>query len=485
MSVNIVNPDGSLQSVAGLNNFPSVGTAAFKDSTNAVTAGSTDLVESGAVKSAIDNAVSNVYKPAGNKTVAELLPALLIADNLGNCYNMTTSGTTTSDFVGGAGNPINENDDVAVVDVGTSGSPSYKFNVLAGKIPEATTTNNGLMSSADKSKLNNVVDNFNYTNLLGTVDLNTVTDNGTYSVYISDAAAQHAPDTGYFTVTAIRFDNNEQFVFQIINHNATGTPTYMRRCSGGIWENWERFVKESDTDAITARNPRNISSDLSNLITAVSEQNLEKYGYKIGDYFDGTSQSSNNFRYWLADMDTFYGGYDYYAVESVHHIGIVVDTNTNSQWYTGSDITDVGYNDSTLHAYLSGTVLNIVKADMIALFGGSTGLEHLLGQTKLWNKLGTWYWSDENTHSQYIAALTEAQLTGTRIWSADNFQQGEGHKHLKIFDKYCYNQIFGWKHIWLRSISSSSGACGALNHGDVNYRGVTASIGAVGLILFH
>lgn len=484
MSVNIVNPDGSLQSVAGLNNFPSVGTAAFKDSTNAVTAGSADLVESGAVKSAIDNAVSNVYKPAGNKTVAELLPALLIADNLGNCYNMTSSGTTTSDFVGGAGNPINENDDVAVVDVGTSGSPSYKFNVLAGKIPEATTTNNGLMSSADKSKLNNVVDNFNYAGTAASTDLNTLTSPGVRTVNVTGRSAQHSPELyGWYQVFITNANGDTNYVQQMAVHNDGNI--YTRISSNGTWSSWDRLEKKTETDALTARNPRNISSDLSNLITAVSEQNLEKYGYKIGDYFDGTSQSSNNFRYWLADMDTFYGGYDYYAVESVHHIGIVVDTNTNSQWYTGSDITDVGYNDSTLHAYLSGTALNIVKADMIALFGGSTGLEHLLGHTKLWNKLGTWYWSDENTHSQYIAALTECQLAGTRIWSADNFQQGEGHKQLNLFVKYCFSQIFGWKYIWLRSIQSSSLACGADHGGLVAHYGVTDSLGAVGLILFH
>ena len=236
---------------------------------------------------------------------------------------------------------------------------------------------------------------------------------------------------------------------------------------------------------LSDRTPRDITNDLSRLTTAVSEQNLEKYGYKIGDYFMGTSQINNNFRYWLADMDTFYGGYDYYAVESVHHIGIVVDTMQSSQWYTSSDITDVGYNQSTLHSYLSGSALDIIKADMIALFGGSTGLEHLLGHTKLWNKLGIWHWSDENTHSQYIAALTECQLAGAKIWSADNYQQGEGHKQLNLFVKYCFNQIFGWTWIWLRSIASSGGAVLAYDHGRVDEFDVTYSGRAAGLILFH
>ena len=113
---------------------PTLGTAAVKDSTNAVTSGSTDLVESGAVKTAIDTAVSSLYKPAGDKTSAELIAALLIADNLGKVYNITTSGTTTADFVGGAGVTINVGDNVAIVDVGTAQNPSYKFDLLSGFI---------------------------------------------------------------------------------------------------------------------------------------------------------------------------------------------------------------------------------------------------------------------------------------------------------------------------------------------------------------
>ena len=100
----------------------SLGTAAAKDSTNSVSDGSTDLVESGAVKSAIDAAIAATYKPAGNKAVAELTSALLIAGNLGNVYNMTDAGTTTSDFVEGSGKTINAGDNIAIVDVGTGNS---------------------------------------------------------------------------------------------------------------------------------------------------------------------------------------------------------------------------------------------------------------------------------------------------------------------------------------------------------------------------
>ena len=109
---------------------PTLGTAAAKNATNAVTAGSTDLVESGAVKTAIDAAISSAYKPAGPKTCAELVPALLVEANSGNVYNITDNGVTTADFIEGAGTPIRAGDNVGVFKNGNV----YKFDLLSGFI---------------------------------------------------------------------------------------------------------------------------------------------------------------------------------------------------------------------------------------------------------------------------------------------------------------------------------------------------------------
>ena len=105
-----------------------LGTAAAKDSTNAVTSGSTDLVESGAVKEAIDAAVSSAYHHAGTKTVAQLTHDLLVAANEGNVYNITDSGTTTSDFIEGIGKTIDEGSNVGICKVGDV----YMFDLLSG-----------------------------------------------------------------------------------------------------------------------------------------------------------------------------------------------------------------------------------------------------------------------------------------------------------------------------------------------------------------
>lgn len=80
----------------------------------------------------VESAVASVYKPAGSKTVAELTSSLLVAENLGKVYNMSDSGTTTADFVEGAGKEIHAGDNVDIVDVGTGESHSYKFDLLSG-----------------------------------------------------------------------------------------------------------------------------------------------------------------------------------------------------------------------------------------------------------------------------------------------------------------------------------------------------------------
>ena len=80
----------------------------------------------------VDAKISAAYHAGGSKTVAELTSALLIADNIGKVYNMSDSGVTTSDFVEGAGKPINEGDNVGICNVGTEESPVYKFDLLSG-----------------------------------------------------------------------------------------------------------------------------------------------------------------------------------------------------------------------------------------------------------------------------------------------------------------------------------------------------------------
>lgn len=88
-----------------------------------------DVYSKAEVNTAIDTAVASAYHAAGTKTVAQLTNALLVAANLGNVYNITDSGTTTADFVDGAGHPIEAGDNVGICDVGGG---VYKFDLLSG-----------------------------------------------------------------------------------------------------------------------------------------------------------------------------------------------------------------------------------------------------------------------------------------------------------------------------------------------------------------
>ena len=226
----------------------------------------------------------------------------------------------------------------------------------------------------------------------------------------------------------------------------------------------------------TRRTRRNITSDLANLPTAIAEQNLEKYGYAIGDYFTGAS----GYYYYLADMDTNYGGYNNQAVVNTHHCGIVVDTKSTCQWLSEGTVTN--YSSSTLHSFLTNTALPNIKSDIAALFGDWEN--HLLKRNERDNAIGGWgEW--DGLKDCLICAMTEVQMYGARIFGADGYQTGSGCKALELFRKYRFNEIYGNVSIWLKSLISDSVACSANLSGHANNIAVSNSYRASGLILFH
>ena len=265
--------------------------------------------------------------------------------------------------------------------------------------------------------------------------------------------------------------------------------------------NCARVAKIEDT--LFHNQLRDITSDIQSdngarLFAAIAEQNLIKYGYAIGDYFEspadrtlkqqtGNASTETNatvrIRYTLADLDTYYGGYGYdaYAVLNTHHIAIVVDSKVSRQWHTG-DASSVGYNDCTLKTFLEGTgtgqLMTAVNTDIIALFGSNRLLSH---QKLFTTALASWGWQT----GKYISALTESEIYGHREWSANGYQEGEAVKPLEVFQKYRWNQIFGNTWLWLRNLQAASVACGANHYGFASLNGVTATSRAVGLILLH
>lgn len=196
---------------------------------------------------------------------------------------------------------------------------------------------------------------------------------------------------------------------------------------------------------------------------------LSIMGYSIGDEY----QINANYKAVIADIDTFYGGYDSYAVVSSHHVGLLIvgKAETITSKWNNSDSTASGYNGSVLHTTLKGLISTIEGAL-------GTLISH---QKLLTTATSNWAWQA----SQKISALSECQIYGAPIWSIDGYQQGEAWKQLEVFRKFSFNEIFGNQTIWLRSALSASGACSANAGDNASYHAASAAIGVVGLVLFH
>ena len=114
--------DGDDVAVKGL------GSAAYKDVTSTYSDTGTDPVTGTAVKSAIDAAISSVYKPAGSVAFASLpTPAKAVE---GNVYNVTDAFTTDSRFIEGAGKEYPAGTNIVIINTdGTITTPKIVTSV--------------------------------------------------------------------------------------------------------------------------------------------------------------------------------------------------------------------------------------------------------------------------------------------------------------------------------------------------------------------
>lgn len=481
------------------------------------------------MSNAISSAIAATYKPGGSLAFANL-PSL-DASHVGFIYNITDDFTTTADFVEGAGTFCKAGANVGIVNVGTNQNPVYKYDLFSAfvdlsnyatlaDLPTKTSdlTNDSGFATAftgtaaqwaaltDAQKA--VFELVCITDDLG--DSDNVTDMTVHKAQATVICSQEEGTTASksFSVGDLIYRGNVLYKvtaaiasgdsFVVGTNIATTTieaelaavrtalADKVDKVNGkGLSTNdFDNTYKSYATIAynLNRRTRNNITSNLTNLSTAVSEQNFAKYGYSIGDYFTGAS----GYTYILADCNTFKGTTTPYCI-STNHIGIVVDTHATSQWHT-ENAAAVGYNGSTLHTYLKTTVLDNIKADFKALFGGSTGLEHLIAHNKLLTAAtANWAWQSD----QYISALTCTQVDAGSQWTANGFQEGEASKSLEVFRKYKWTEIFGGEYPWLRNISnydnsSASFACLVDGVGSLlGYSSVAGSFFAVGLINFY
>jgi len=228
---------------------------------------------------------------------------------------------------------------------------------------------------------------------------------------------------------------------------------------------------------------------LANLISAVADQNLDKYGIKVGDYYVGAS----GYTYIVAGLNPLKGTRAYTVTNN--HCGLIVCTHTTHPWnasgntYTGADNRGAGYANSDLHYYLVNTVLPNVKSDL--------GESHLYAHQKLfsnavnttqYNRFGTnsggasnWSWYS----NQFISALTEHQVYGGIAWSSSGYDTGEADQQLEVFKEFKHTDIFGNEYVWLRDVASASYACFADANGNALHDTASKAFYVAALIAFH
>ena len=229
-------------------------------------------------------------------------------------------------------------------------------------------------------------------------------------------------------------------------------------------------------------------SELTRLSSAVAEQNLEKYGFKVGDSFTiGTRD------YVIAGLNPMKGTSTPYRLTE-NHVGLIVIPHTTQKWnesgntYTGGDGRGAGYANSDLHYYLTNTLLPLVQSDLGSanLLAHSKLLSNAVNQTGT-NKMGSatgcsssWGWYA----NQYISALSEVQVYGATVWSSSGFDTGEACRQLDVFRVYNHTEIFGGEYPWLRDVVSASYAAYANNGGFATNNPASNANYVAALVLF-
>lgn len=195
-----------------------------------------------------------------------------------------------------------------------------------------------------------------------------------------------------------------------------------------------------------------------------------------GQYFtksvtiDGTAY---NVKFVVADIDTFFGGYNSYAVVNTHHVAVIAIGLPNARM-NATNTTEGGYFGSEMYT----TLQTYLAAISTALGENSIGDTHIVGHQKRYstainptgyNRFGTnngcannWEWKE----NQYISLLTESQVYGHPVWSSSGYDTGEAHRQLSIFKAQNYNKVFGNRWVWLRDVVNSSYFANAANYGN-------------------
>lgn len=318
-----------------------------------------------------------------------------------------------------------------------------------------------------------------------------VTANITVPTKVSELTNDSGYTTNVGTITGITMNGSSKGTSGVVN---LGTVITAHQDISGKADKATTLSGYGITDAYTkteidtlTRHTRKTDFDLSILKQAVADQNLEKYGLKVGD-----QKTINGHTYVIAGLNCMKGSYSY--TETANHVGLIVIPHTTHAWnasgntYTGADERGAGYLNSDLHYYLKNTVLQLAQTDL----GASNLITHnkLLSNavnTTGYNRFGqasgcssSWIWSNE-----YISALSEMQVYGGTVWSSSGYDTGEADQQLEVFKHYKHTDIFGDEYPWLRDVASATLAAHAHHTGCAHINAASYACYVAGLILFH
>lgn len=278
-----------------------------------------------------------------------------------------------------------------------------------------------------------------------------------------------------------------------ISTNINSTHVYQREVNGNTKPYADREARVAineldDHDNLITNRTRATDFDLTTLRQAIADQNLEKYGLKVGD-----QKTIGGRTYVIAGLNVMKGSSTPYRV-SQNHVGLIVIPHTTQAWnvsgntYEGAGGRGAGYKNSDLHYYLKNTLLPLVEGDL----GASSLIAHskLLSSavnTTGYNRFGSasgcassWDWE----HDCKISALSEVQVYGATVWSSSGYDTGEACRQLDVFRKYNHTEIFGGEYPWLRDVVSASLAAIATSHGLADINTASYAYYVAALILF-
>ena len=369
---------------------------------------------------------------------------------------------------------------------------SYSTTAQVGTLI-STAINSALAAYATKEYVSSQVQEYAGTfrgtyNTLADLEATTGNHHNDYAwVQVTDSDGDNDYDRYKYNGSAWVFEyrlNNTHFSTAELASIRSGMTTAKREKLDALPTNTELTTK---FNALT-RHTRLTDFDLNTLKQAVADQNLEKYGLKVGD-----QKTINGHTYVIAGLNPMKGTSTPYRV-GVNHVGLIVIPHTTQAWnvsghtYEGADDRGAGYKNSDLHYYLKNTLLPLVETDL----GANNLLSHYKLLSNAVNQNGVnrygeatgcssgWAW-EENCK---ICALSEVQVYGSVVWSSSGFDTGEACRQLDVFRHYNHTEIFGGEYPWLRDVVSASYAAYAY-YGNANLNAASSADCVAALILFN